>query len=98
MEPIVSKHDQFPDDVLPMWVADMDFKSPPEVIKALRQRVDHGFFGYTLPPEELSHILVERMAAQFNWTITTEDLVFIPGVIAAFNYGLKIAAIQAITS
>ncbi len=86
-----AKHDMFPDDVLPMWVADMDFQSPPEVIAALRQRINHGFFGYTMPPEELNYLLVERMALQYDWKITPEDLVFIPGVIPAFNYALRVA-------
>ncbi|HQO81087.1 MAG TPA: hypothetical protein PKW48_08530, partial [Deltaproteobacteria bacterium] len=40
-------------DVIPLWVADMDFKAPPAVIEALKERVDHGVFGYTLPPGEL---------------------------------------------
>jgi len=51
------KWNYFPADVLPLWVADMDFQSPPEVITALHQRVDHGIFGYGIPPSDLAESL-----------------------------------------
>ncbi len=55
------KWDRYPKDVLPLWVADMDFPSPPEVLSELKKRVEHGIFGYTYPPPELMNILQERM-------------------------------------
>ena len=82
----------YPEEVLPMWVADMDFRSPEPVIQALRCRVDHGVFGYpehttqkTDLMSELTHTLVERMADRYNWIIQPKDIVFLPGVVTGFN-------------
>lgn len=78
--------------VLPMWVADMDFRAAEPVIQALRERVDHGVFGYpemgsriTSLMSELSQVIVERMARLYNWEIQPDDLVFVPGVVTGFN-------------
>jgi len=79
-------------DVLPMWVADMDFRSPPPVIDALRERVDHGVFGYGRSPDELREVFVERLRTLYNWQVTPEDLIFIPGVVPGFNLTCQIAA------
>lgn len=86
------KWDYFDEDKLPMWVADMDFRSPEPVIRALRERVEHGVFGYTAHPPQMKGLLVERMQRLYNWTITEEDILFVPGVVLGFNL-----AIQAIT-
>lgn len=72
-------------DVLPMWVADMDFVSPKPVQDALAKRVEHGVFGYPLVPQELKQVIVERMLQRYQWKIETEDLMFIPGVVPGFN-------------
>jgi cystathionine beta-lyase len=81
-----------PEDVLPLWVADMDFPAPEPVLEALRRRLDHGILGYTevaMAPEAgaegLREILVERMAARYAWAIQPADLVFIPGVVTGLN-------------
>lgn len=79
------KWDLFESDVLPMWVADMDFTSPPAVIEALQRRAAHGVFGYTLDSMALKQVLVERMSALYHWQITPEDILFVPGVVAGFN-------------
>ncbi|MCC6956338.1 MAG: putative C-S lyase, partial [Anaerolineales bacterium] len=78
--------------VLPMWVADMDFRAAEPVLQALRERVDHGVFGYpemgsrnTSLMSELSQVIVERMARLYNWEIQPDDLVFVPGVVTGFN-------------
>ncbi len=75
----------YPEDVLPMWVADMDFLSPEPVIRALKQRVEHGVFGYPMLPDEFTSVIVERMKKQYQWQIQPEDLVFIPGVVTGLN-------------
>jgi len=80
-----AKWGYYDDDVLPLWVADMDFKAPPAVLDALRERVDHGIFGYTPPPSGLAALLVERMAKLYGWHIQPEDIVYIPGVIPGIN-------------
>lgn len=73
------------DDVLPMWVADMDFRSPPAVIRALRERVEHGIFGYEQDPPALKELIVERLARLYGWHVTPEAIVFLPGIVAGFN-------------
>jgi cystathionine beta-lyase len=74
------KWDLFGDDLTPMWVADMDFKSPPAVLEALRERVDHGVFGYTKEPEALTNLIVARMKTLYDWDIEPEAVVYLPGV------------------
>jgi cystathionine beta-lyase len=75
----------FGDDVLPLWVADLDFTSPVEVIAALHERVDHGVFGYAQESRELKELLTARMETLYGWKITPEDITLLPGVVAAFN-------------
>lgn len=70
-------------DVVPLWVADTDFRAPPAVIDALRRRVEHGVFGYTAPPPELRSLVVERMTRLYGWAIAPEWVVFLPGVVSA---------------
>ncbi len=72
-------------DVLPMWVADMDFVSPQPVIDALLERVRHGVFGYPMVKNEMKQVVVERMASRYGWQVTPEELIFVPGVVPAFN-------------
>lgn len=75
----------FDNDVLPMWVADMDFQAPPAVMDALHKRIDHGIFGYPAEMQELKSTIVERMETLYSWKITPEDLVFTAGVVSGFN-------------
>jgi cystathionine beta-lyase len=72
-------------DILPLWVADMDFISPEPVIRALRERVEHGVFGYPRELKELRQIIAERLLERYAWQIQTEDLVFLPGVVRGIN-------------
>jgi cystathionine beta-lyase len=81
-----------PPDVLPLWVADLDFPAPEPVLAALRRRLEHGILGYpetAMGPEAgaagLREVLVQRMADRYGWNIQPEDLVFIPGVVTGFN-------------
>lgn len=82
----------YPEDVLPMWVADMDFSSPPEVIDALKARADHGIFGYATTPPELKEVILSRLLEKYNWDVNPEDLVFLPGVISGFNLAARALA------
>jgi len=77
------------DDVLPMWVADMDFLSPEPAIRALRERVEHGVFGYGTDLPELRQVLVDRLADLYGWRVLPRDLVFLPGVITGFNLACR---------
>lgn len=72
-------------DVLPMWVADMDFRSPPEVIAALRRRVEHGVFGYTNATPELVEAVVAALARDHGWRVEPEWLVWLPGLVTGLN-------------
>ena len=75
----------FDPDVLPMFVADMDFRSPEPVIHALTKRVEHGVFGYGTEPAGLRQIIVDRMQREYGWQIEPRSIVFMPGVVTAFN-------------
>jgi cysteine-S-conjugate beta-lyase len=75
-------------DVIPLWVADTDFRTAPAVLQALSQRLDHGVFGYTVPPQALRDAIAERMARRYRWRIDPSWIVFLPGVVP----GLHLAA------
>ncbi len=72
-------------DIIPLWVADMDFASPPEVIKALHERIGHGVFGYTIPPDTLGRTIQAMLEKEYGWQIATEWLVWIPGLVCGLN-------------
>ncbi len=72
-------------EVLPMWVADMDFRSPPEVMEALKARVDHGVFGYTVPYTEATEAVQKYVNRQHHLEVTPEQLVWLPGLVQGLN-------------
>lgn len=77
-------------DILPMWVADTDFRSPPALIAALHQRVEHGVFGYGYGPSPvLVDAFVSRMQERYNWRIQPEWLVFLPGLVCGLNLAVR---------
>ncbi|HOG46970.1 MAG TPA: PatB family C-S lyase [Anaerolineae bacterium] len=82
----------FGDDVLPMWVADMDFRSPEPVIRALCERVEHGIFGYGVEPPELREVLVQRLARLYGWAVPPEAIVFLPGVVVGLRAACRAVA------
>jgi cystathionine beta-lyase len=79
------KWQKYPQDVLPLWVADMDFAAPEPVLEALRQTVEHGIFGYEFPTKELYEIVAGRMEKLYGWIVAPETITATPGVIAGFN-------------
>ena len=83
-----TRWERYAADVIPLWVADTDFRAPPAVLEAMQRRVAHGVFGYSAPPEALRAAVVERMQRLYGWTIAPEWVVFIPGVVP----GLHLAA------
>jgi cysteine-S-conjugate beta-lyase len=87
-----SKWNLYEADVLPLWTADMDFKSPQPVIEALHARIEHGVFGYCMEPAELREVVAERMMKLYNWRISPEWIVFQPGVITGFTRACRLAA------
>lgn len=80
-----AKWDKPGDDTLPLWVADMDFTSPPEVIEALEKAVQHGIFGYPYYGEEIQEVVAEWVLERHGWQIKPESVVLIPGVVTGFN-------------
>lgn len=80
-----AKWNYYDEDVLPLWVADMDFRSPEPVLRALQDRVEHGVFGYGSDPPELREVIVDRLRRLYDWEVSPEELVFFPGVVTAFN-------------
>jgi cystathionine beta-lyase len=79
------KWNLYGEDVLPLWIADMDFLTAPVVRDALRDRVEHGIFGYVAEPTELREILVERLRRLYAWKVEPEALLFLPSVVCGFN-------------
>ncbi|MEA9392960.1 PatB family C-S lyase [Acerihabitans sp. TG2] len=76
-------------DVIPLWVADTDFRSPPCIIEALQARVAHGIFGYGAPPKDLAELLVARMSERYHWHIEPDWLVFLPGLVSGLNLAVR---------
>jgi cystathionine beta-lyase len=76
---------QYPQDVLPLWVADMDFAAPEPIRKALQCTLDHGVFGYESPTRELSETVAARMQSLYGWQVAPEAVVATPGVVAGFT-------------
>jgi cysteine-S-conjugate beta-lyase len=77
------------DDVIPMWVADMDFPTAQPIVDALIKRAEHPYYGYTQPGPSINEAVMERMERKFNWKIHSEWIVFTPGVVPALNIAIR---------
>jgi cystathionine beta-lyase len=80
-----SKWTRYAPDALPMFVADMDFKSPEPMLKAMQARVEHGVFGYVGSQKEMSDIVSARMKRLYQWEVDPEWVVWIPGLVYGLN-------------
>jgi cystathionine beta-lyase len=78
-------------DIIPMWVADMDFAPPVAVLNALKKRLDHGVLGYTRTPAPLVDTVVDMLQQQFAWTIQPEWIVWLPGLVTGINVACRTA-------
>jgi cystathionine beta-lyase len=76
-------------DVIPAWVADMDFRSPQPVIDALQARVAHGVFGYTTVPKDLPTELAAHLLRRYGWQIDPAHVVAIPGMVVGLNLAAR---------
>jgi cystathionine beta-lyase len=76
-------------DVLPMWVADMDFPVAPAIQEALHRRVDHGVFGYAEPWPSLVEAVVEHLAREYAWTVDPAWLVWLPGIVTGLHVACR---------
>lgn len=72
-------------DVIPMWIADMDFTTPPFIIKALRERLDHEILGYSYRPDSYFEAFINWVSELHGWEISREWIEFSPGVVPALN-------------
>ncbi len=86
------KWDSAPDGVLPMWVADMDFKTAPAIIDALKKRVDNGIFGYTQVPDEYYDAVTSWFRRKHGWEIDRELMIYTSGVVPAISAIIKALA------
>ncbi|ADL53154.1 MalY/PatB family protein [Clostridium cellulovorans] len=84
-----AKERRMPEDLLPLWVADMDFKTPPEVINALVEASNHGIFGYSDTKDDYFETLQNWFKTSFNWEVHKPWLVKTPGVVFAINTAIR---------
>ena len=76
-------------DLLPMWVADMDFKTPPFIVEVMKKRMECEIFGYTAKPESWYKAIISWQARRHQWTITKEMISFVPGVVPALAMAVQ---------
>ena len=77
------------EDVLPMWIADMDFACPSVITNAMTQRIDQGIFGYTDTPSDLTEVFVRKVYENTEWKIQDDWVVWIPGGVVGLNVSCK---------
>ncbi|MCS7055653.1 MAG: PatB family C-S lyase [Thermoflexales bacterium] len=75
----------YPQDVIPMWVADMDFRSPEPVRRALAERVAEGTFGYEFPTADLAQAICAWLQRRYGWRVEPDEIVFLPGLVSGLN-------------
>ncbi|OUR68350.1 aspartate aminotransferase [Marinomonas sp. 42_23_T18] len=83
------KWDKFPADIIPMWVADMDFASPEPIIKAIQERVSDGVFGYTKADEGLDQAIIDNAKNNYNWDIKAKEIDYLPGLVCALHVAVR---------
>jgi cysteine-S-conjugate beta-lyase len=77
------------EDVLPMWVADMDFATPPFIIDAIKSRLDHPILGYTIRGNEYNSSIVNWQKKRFGWDVDAKWLSYCPGIVAGLNHAVQ---------
>jgi cysteine-S-conjugate beta-lyase len=76
-------------DVLPMWVADMDFRTPPFIVEALQKRLDHAILGYTLPFDNLTALCAEWQKRRYGWETDPSWFGFVPGIVTGLGFAVN---------
>ena len=78
------------EDVLPLWIADMDFACPPEVVKAIKERAAHPIYGYTSSSDDYYNGLINWMKRRHGWSGIERDWIcFSPGVVSGFSFAIQ---------
>ncbi|MCL2345290.1 MAG: PatB family C-S lyase [Desulfobulbus sp.] len=85
-------------DILPLWVADMDFAAPPAVLAALHRRVDEGVFGYGQPWPSLAAAISEHLASEYGWAIEPDWIVWLPGLVSGLNIACRAVEGEVLTA
>lgn len=81
-----AKWDKYGDrDIIPMWVADMDFACAPPIVEALRTRVDHPIYGYSNPPSGLIEATLAHLQDEYGWRVDPDWIVWLPGLVVGLN-------------
>ena len=80
------KWDLYPEDILPLWVADMDFEAPQPIVSALQKRIDHHVYGYEGPDEELLKAICGWMERRHHWAVTPDQIMLMNGVVSGMNW------------
>ena len=76
-------------DVLPMWVADMDFEVAPAIVEAIRLRASHGIFGYARPVRSTVDTVVGALASRYGWRVDPSWIVWLPGLVCGLNVATR---------
>lgn len=84
-----AKWNFFPADQLPMWVADMDFKSPPAIVEALHRRVDEGIFGYSMSDFSVRPTIAARLERLYGWKVDVDAIVPLSGLVSGLNVATR---------
>lgn len=77
-------------DLIPLWVADMDFETPHFITDALRERLEHSLFGYTIEPKEYWQTVIDWLASHHQWKVEREWLTYIPGVVKGIGMAINV--------
>ncbi len=86
---LLNKWTSYPDNVIPMWVADMDFRAPPPVLAALRKAVDQGVLGYELVSRALLETVAARMDRLYGWKVDPDWVTAVTGIVSGFNIAAR---------
>lgn len=76
------------DDLIPLWIADMDFLCPPAITKALKERVEHGVFGYVKADNAYYNSIIDWLEKKHDWQVEKEMISFVPGVVKGFAFAI----------
>lgn len=77
-------------NLLPLWVADMDFETPPFITDALRRRLEHSLFGYTVEPAEYWQTVIDWIGSHHGWKVERESLTYIPGIVKGIGMAINV--------
>ena len=76
-------------DVIPLWVADMDFKAAPAILEAVQKRAEHGVFGYTVVEDDYYVAVINWFRRRHHWTIRREEILYTTGVVPAMSVAIR---------